>query len=787
MFGEVAAADLGLSTEGSYSKWDVYELRKGTTGDQKVAWGLLESIGCAIPPAKREKKLAPRRTETRIEVIPPKPRPETPRPRLQIDHSTDRETYVFEVVELLQANADIHREPIVIESEVSHLETVVPFLRATPLRTIIAVGSIEAAAMLAEELSRKLTTSKVDWWDHRRLQDDRRSPLLLANCENETSISASEMGFSVPAAVCHTCRFREGCTLVNGKKLAVKADHLVVAAGTLGFVSPDGFGDRDLIVSIGIEPGELLSTDGITTHAGELMDRLEQAGESMKLSTEDRIEHWSEKFATWHHRFFGSFLPSIRRMQGTEQQQYIPAGKPPLHATARLFAELQKQDAGVLPPGSTFRPILQAAEHQDVAVFLKDELRTSIEHDKSSRPIVSLVTKASRDDFQTLRPESTLRQPSNVVQHVLPLTKRDSPERYRKALRGVLGQHSAGSIIVVVHRRFRADIVKLAETEPRIVRVITFHEAAVVPLEADLIVCLGVPAVSDADVRLSLRVRDLCADLEFGPQILGLETAAGGMDDVPLMTYSTADAMLTHAELTRRKLGPILGKFTPPTVIISGHFLAIKLAANSLVPETEIVAAIRRILTAADGPVTARMIRLRLKSENLRLDRRNAGYYLQQVIESDSCLVRLYDGVSGIVRIRTHRHNILSNKNYSTGLYDGVSGIGKSWFTTSDFALSAGVTSRTARRQIQRMISAGQIESNNRPGKSIRYRLLETASTATELIEFETQFGERVVAQPPAEWNGTDDLFCRADLLKPQPEADSIEWDWGAALPSVVQ
>ncbi|MEO2034837.1 MAG: hypothetical protein ABGZ35_22380, partial [Planctomycetaceae bacterium] len=616
IFGAEAAAAAGLKTGRGYSKWGIHDHRNNPSGDPAVAKDLLKGLGCWVEPEVADESDQPRSKPKRRETRVPHDDDlyKAPPLRLIIDRSSPIASYRAEIVEALHTQRE-DREPLIIVDESYRPDTLIEFLKITKLRTLIAVRTNDAAHALCDQLQKEFDlpenrhlTIRVDIWDGRRMAD---KDDLKQNCKNDAAPKAQKLGLPIGRSLCNVCPMRSSCDLMIQREFAIKADHLIVTEAALAFAGLNAFSHRDRIITlddpVGVlrpvtETGSIKAVVDAVWSACELLgdnpafNRGDMPGEisidsglvSSQLTdgySDQTHANRAQTFERWRIRILFRFIWSVIAYCRPRYSLRVinTIGESPTYAMSWLF-QIMDQAGVVLPKDANVGALLMASEHDALASFSSGTLSVWKENSPHDVPIVALVSELPNHlpvEYEVVEPEAPLRNPSEAVQHVLPLNRKDSNQRYCSALRAVLSEHGATRAVVVTHRDKISNIEGMEDS--RVSMVLSFHGASVATFRsADLVVCLGTPQVNDKEVLLEFRRNglDVPANMKFGPHIMGLEVAVGGFVDTEIMAHENPDAMAAHASLIRRKLGSVLAFGNPQVVVVSSQFTGLPLAAS---------------------------------------------------------------------------------------------------------------------------------------------------------------------------------------------------------------
>ena len=639
------------------------------------------------------------------------------------------------------------------------------------------------------------------------------------NCNNDQVTVATGMGFSGGAAVCNVCTLREDCALIAQRRLAVKAQHLIVPASTLSHAGLEAFGKPDLIVALDCDPHDVLHLSVSTEKLPFVLDRMEDALKTLATSPEfqrgeipstdimegskvvcvtkkdyatpDGKAERAARLEEWRQNIIG-FIQHLRYLleTGHAPDRLISVTKShPSYAVAWLFRRIEpwekdefrsEDDNGDLSshefeiPKASVGAVLRAAEHGSFPVIVGDELHVSVTRVSHEIPLICLMSEpkekslnesvSDRPRYETIEfpPPAKVTDDTRIIQNVLPLNLKDKPRRYQRVLRAVIDDHLAEKVLVVTHPKFIASVKEMQDD--RVVRILTFHQAAADCLEGfDLVVCLGSPRLRDIEVSPS-------ESKGSEMQIIGLQAEDGCFSEVRIRTYRDPHLMQEQGRLIRQKLGNLSKLGGPKTVIVTDRFTGYPLANVSLVPETNNTSEVRRILDKSSTALTVGLVRTCLQDRGMRIDRRGVAYCLQVTIDGCRYVELTPCGIG------SKCHSVTLVKEYIRSCYDTMSRIvnmGKTagdWVSRGDVAFQAHISESTATRHIKKLLNAGLIKSNGRRGRAVLYRATDSGRAAVEddpsLQQFQIEGGIQVEATPPRGWDGVQRLYGRADLLK---------------------
>ena len=555
VFGSDAAAAFNLEPGKRYTKWRLYEHIHNSTGAPGTAIELLKQLNCwpEDPPAdssdldelegesdivQLQPKSQKKELRVPLDVGPVRSKP----PTLKVDHKIPIAQYRKNIVDkLLERSESENREPLIVVNELKCTDVLVDFLRQTKLYLVIVTKTIGAAHTLCNSLQKKFERPdtddpKVDIWDSRRLEDTASG--LPLNCNNDQVTVATGMGFSGGAAVCNVCTPREDCALIAQRRLAVKAQHLIVPASTLSHAGLEAFGKPDLIVALDCDPHDVLHLSVSTEKLPFVLDRMEDALKTLATSPEfqrgeipstdimegskvvcvtkkdyatpDGKAERAARLEEWRQNIIG-FIQHLRYLleTGHAPDRLISVTKShPSYAVAWLFRRIEpwekdefrsEDDNGDLSshefeiPKASVGAVLRAAEHGSFPVIVGDELHVSVTRVSHEIPLICLMSEpkekslnesvSDRPRYETIEfpPPAKVTDDTRIIQNVLPLNLKDKPRRYQRVLRAVIDDHLAEKVLVVTHPKFIASVKEMQDD--RVVRILTFHQAAADCLE----------------------------------------------------------------------------------------------------------------------------------------------------------------------------------------------------------------------------------------------------------------------------------------------------------------
>lgn len=813
VFGQTAATELNFQpppNRKGLSKWEVYERIRNPSGDFSNAKRLLTELGFLKEelPDEKPNENEPQPTAEPLTKRDLKPLPHGElkldgaskiKPRVRIANTVTRKEYVTETAaQIVDRWNGRNRQPLVIQNLTENPAVIAAAIkhdddRDEQIRSLIVVDSIEAAHKLRETLefltmdldaiTREPKTT-IGVWDLARIRcdaafkrgDDEQVPWsiqtdkrgLRLNCKNKLATTAKATGFSVRSSICGHCPWRGVCELQQHNEAALLADHLIVTRQTLAFADLTAFGDRNLILTSGVAPYEIMQMETTVKDLTATVDAMLQVLDYLEhesrflnggkfnaseLKTAGELAEEKAKRKSWlvDMRDFLKSLEVVKQGQHPSIGSITANAKPSwleafvsdavwqvfgFSGETRSIDEVLRGDrrdveqADSNPPALDFGPLLLAAMDGHMGHYDSedDSLHVVRRNKIHELPIVALMPKVPEVPefegvaFDVVESSRELENAQTTLQHFVRLSQKSADATFQKALLAVVEEYKPSAVTVVTYESKLTAIRTVSD--PRIQRVLTFAQASCATfMQGELVVVLGCCPIDDTEIRQRYG-RKLKLD-GYGVQKIEVENAVGSMQAVPLLSHREPDEIISHQGLIRRKLGAVLDVFgTAKVVVLTDVFTGLPLAESSLDFGGRVSGMVRSVLAKSGTPLSAKQIENQTGlSERAVFRELQESHYQRLTMQQNNYSDDENDGNpdSG-VRISAN-HCIhpyrLKEEPYYTGVGSDLRRF--EWLAAREVAERMNWQATTARRKIQQRIEIGDMVSNGKRGRAVRY------------------------------------------------------------------
>lgn len=782
VFGENAAPRMGLDARRRYSKWQAFETLRGVHEDTVGARQLLVDEGCwvdvvepddvleSVPVASADeprKSLKPLHgREVRIATQPPQAPPKTP--VVTVDNSIGHDDYLDRAVaELATCVNDGLATPTKITVQISAPKLIAKYISEhRPPNSLIAVSSNQAGHFVRDELRRlhesnaeqrredgDPTELSFEYWDGVR---ESKVGDLEANCLKPVEVQrARSLKLSPTRAVCPACELRTTCTLQQNHKDAREADFMVVNHPSLALAGLTSFGERYVVFDIDGNLEGFLSVDREVKHFSQAREELQDVLEHLERSEgfmdgrqvdavsipidnhaeAERRVSWLRQMREWIDLVEQTVRGPLS--SGLIAHEHVPRGIDVLVAEAALAQGIESSDLGIL---------LLASQRGFDAQLVGDDFTVTRDNAATALKIISItqpvdgVTISSRvhrrspgsDDIEVevvaACGDLPIRPDEFTVQHVVRCNQKSSPEAVTRNLFSALSEYQPESATIVTCSSFVQVVRNVADD--RVKRVLSFEQAAMSTFDTELTIVLGCPPIDDSALPSGLDTTG------FRMQKVDAECVSDGVYQVLMMRHDSAETVASFQREIRRKLGNIMGCFSPRMVLISDVFTGLKLGKNPLIPESVQLSELRSIFLAADQLLSGPEL-----DRRSRLDAKRREKLVKLIPEVKKCT---------FLQVKPESRQIwVGPRNYSikyTGPDPDLSRL--AWYSRRDLQERAGMADRASQRKLKAWLADGTMLSNGGKGVAVRYALNPATLGCSEGV-YADEHGRRWIADIP--------------------------------------